>query len=63
MKDSDIFAYAESGDYKNMDFILVCNITDINSIDSGGKTPLFLATDNGHEELVKLLISQQGIDV
>ena len=59
----DIFEAAESGNDQKMDFILECNTTDINSIDSEGKTPLYLAAENDHHDVVRLLLMQQVIDV
>ena len=46
-----------------MEFILECNVTDLNSLDIDGKTSLYLAAENDHEDLVSLLLVQAQIDV
>ena len=35
---------------------------EINKLDSPGNTPLFWATDNGHDEVAKLLLEQEDAD-
>ena len=46
-----------------MEFILGCNVTDLNSIDSEGKTPLYVATENDNKDAVRLLLARPDVDV
>ena len=59
----DIFEAAKSGNVTMMYFFMECNVTDLNSINIDGKTPLYLAAQEGHEESVKLLLAHAEIDV
>ena len=47
----DLFQAALFGNDKKINFILECNTTDINAIDSEGKTPMYLAAENDNEDV------------
>ena len=63
LTNDDLFDAAKLGNKQKMEIILECNVTDLNSIDIDGQTPLYLAAENNHEDLVRLLLMQRGIDV
>ena len=54
---------AEGGWLERIKIILDCHITDINTQDDEGKTPLYLAASKNHTDMVNLLLRQESIDV
>ena len=58
-----MLAAAELGNEQKIYFIFECNATEINSIDSDGKTALYLAAENNNYEVVRLLLTHQELDV
>ena len=45
------------------EIIPMLNIEDLNKADKKGKTPLHIAAENGHTEIVKALLTGEGIDI
>ena len=53
----------KSGNLAIVNKTLQCKWTDINTFDSDGRFPLYLASENGHTEIVKILLKQDKINV
>ncbi|XP_071116451.1 ankyrin repeat domain-containing protein 50-like [Haliotis cracherodii] len=50
------------GDFETVEFVLSLNVVDINSRGVGGRTPVMRAAEEGHRDVVELLVSK-GADV
>ena len=63
--DAVLLEDSESGNYTVVTFVLEnCKGIDVNTIQQwNGKTPLILASENGHLEIVQLLLEKNGTNV
>ena len=64
----ELLRESKRGNFTGVELILKnCNNTDINvvdySVDYYGGTPLILASNNGHLDVAKLLLNEEGIEV
>ena len=59
----DSVVKAWDGDFRAIEGILRCPKSNINVIDDQGRTPLILASLQGHIEVVKVLLASPNIDI
>ena len=54
---------AQEGCLEEVEKIAECNITDVNTQDNDGRTPLYLASFKNHTQVVNFLLSHADIDI
>ena len=59
----DCLSAAYEGDFRGIEGILRCPNSNINVVDREGRTPLFLASVQGHLQAVKVLLANSDIDI
>ena len=59
----ELLKAAEKGNGEGIDLFLQCPGGDVNHNDSQGRTPLYLASENGHTPIVKTLLRFRNINV
>ena len=59
----ELLKAAEKGNFGGVDLFLQCPGGDINHGDGQGRTPLYLASGNGHTLVVRTLLGFRQIDV
>ena len=61
--DNDLLSAAWQGDHLGIRGILRCPTANIHVMDNKGRTPLFLASMQGHNQAVQVLLSDPNIDL